>query len=259
MSSVLKAQFIFFLCFFSIYQSPLFARETISIATSYFPPYSSYRHKSEGFVNHVIRESFKLEKYATQFKYLPWKRSKLDTIKGKYQATSYWTCSKNNQKVFLCSDPITEEKYLFFFRADHPLKEWNTLNDLKSYEIGATAGYTYTAEFWEAAKKKNLNIQVVSNDRQNMVKLIRKRINLLISEPHVISLMLRNHFEPEIARLIKSNPKPLNIISGRLMFPKSRKDAPKLHKIFNRGLKKLKLSRKFDRLYQDLRDGKYTH
>ena len=41
------------------------------------------------------------------------------------------------------------------------------LDDLKDYKFGATRGYTYTKEFWQAIESKRLKVDVTDNDMQN--------------------------------------------------------------------------------------------
>ena len=123
------------------------AQNVISISTGEYPPWTSKDLKYDGFVNHVITESFKREGYIVQYKYYPWKRNYIQAKKGKFHATSYWYYSKEREKNFYYSDPVSIEKIVFFHLKLNPMKDWGTLNDLKSYRIGATREYTYTKEF----------------------------------------------------------------------------------------------------------------
>lgn len=144
----------------SIVGSVAFAGETVHISTGKFAPWSSEELKHQGFTSHVISEAFKLEGYEVKFKFYPWKRAYNSAKSGeKFQATSYWYPSDERAKDFYYSDPLQEDAFVFFHLKSNPLADWETLDDLKGKQIGATAGYTYTEEFWDAAKSKRLDIK----------------------------------------------------------------------------------------------------
>lgn len=235
-----------------------FAEETISISTGEYSPWAGEKLKHSGFVNHVITEAFKQEGYIAKYKYYPWKRNYEEAKKGNFHATSYWYKSKDREKDFYYSDSITTEKLVFFHLKSNPMKDWSTLEDLKSYKIGATGGYTYTKEFWDAAKSKKLRIQVTNTDKQNLAKLLEGRIDIFPATLITGYSILQKEFDSGISDLITFNPKPLSETTGHLLFPKSRKNSEKLLRIFNQGLDKLKKGGLFDKFMDDLLAGKYS-
>ena len=158
------------------------AEEIISIATQEYSPWAGKNLKFNGFVNHVITEAFQRKGYSVRFTYLPWKRGLIETKNGKYSALSYVYFSKDREKEFKLSDPISEEKIVFFHLNSNPIKDWKTLDDLKNYKFGATRGYTYTDEFWKAAESKRFKVNVTDTDKQNFKKLLGRRIDIFPSD-----------------------------------------------------------------------------
>ncbi|MFO7817628.1 MAG: hypothetical protein R6V39_08120, partial [Desulfovibrionales bacterium] len=69
---------------------------------------------------------------------------------------------------------------------------------------------------------------------------------------------LRDNFSAEVVDSITSSSKPLHTSTGHLLFPKSRDDAQKLLADFNKGLKQLKDSGRYDELLDDVLAGKYS-
>lgn len=235
------------------------AEEIISISTAEYSPWTGKTLKHGGFVNHVITEAFKREGYIVKYKYYPWKRTYEQAKKGRFHATSYWYKSKEREKDFYYSDPITIEKLVFFYLKSNPMKDWNTLNDLKGYRIGATREYTYTKEFWDAAKSKRLRVDVANTDKQNFNKMLKGRIDIFPSGLVSGYSILQKDFDASISHLISFHSKPLSETTGHLLFPRSRKNSEKLLRIFNQGLAKLKKEGLYDKFMDDLLAGKYRY
>ncbi len=233
------------------------AEEIIAVSTLEYHPWTGKNLKFNGFVNHVIAEAFQRGGYTVKYTYLPWKRAVTETKNGKYSALSYVYFSTDREKEFYLSDPISEEKIVFFHLKSNPIKDWKTLDDLKKYTLGATRGYTYTAEFWKAAESKQLRVDVTDTDMQNFKKLIAGRIDIFPSGLVNGYSFLQKEFDASKANLLTFHPKPLSKTTGHLAFTKSSKDSEKLLRIFNQGLAKLKQEGLYDKFVDDLLAGKY--
>jgi polar amino acid transport system substrate-binding protein len=234
------------------------AEEIITVATLEYHPWTGKNLKFNGFVNHVITEAFQRKGYSVKFTYLPWKRGVIETKSGKYAALSYIYLSKDREKEFFLSDPISEEKIVFFHLKSNPIKDWTTLDDLKDYKFGATRGYTYTIEFWQAAKSKQIKVDVTDSDKQNFEKLFAGRIDIFPSGLVNGYSFLQKEFEAGKSNLLSFHPKPLSKTTGHLAFTKSRNDSEKLLRIFSQGLAELKQEGLYDQFVLDLLAGKYS-
>jgi polar amino acid transport system substrate-binding protein len=234
------------------------AAETITISTLEYAPWAGKDLKFNGFVNHVITEAFQRKGYSVKFAYLPWKRAVIEAQNGKYSALSYVYLSKDREKEFYLSDPISEEKIVFFHLKSNPIKDWSTLDDLKNYQFGATRGYTYTKEFWQAAESKRLKVDVTDSDKQNFMKLFLGRIDIFPSGLVNGFSFLKKEFHTSKSRLISYHPKPLSKTTGHLAFTKSKKNSENLRLIFNQGIAELKQEGLYDKFVLDLLEGKYS-
>lgn len=233
------------------------AEEIISIATLEYSPWTGKNLKFNGFVNHVITEAFQREGYSVKFTYLPFRRGVTETKDGLYAALSYVYWSKDREKEFYLSEPINEEKIVFFHLKTNPMKDWNTLEDLRYYKIGATRGYTYTKAFWDLANTKRLRVDVSDSDIQNFKKLFNGRIGLFPSGLVNGYDLLQKEFDVSQAHLLSYHPKPLSKTTGHLAFTRSGKNSENLLRIFNQGLAKLKKNGLYDRFVANLKEGKY--
>lgn len=82
-------------------------------------------------------------------------------------------------------------KYLYYPKQSHVTLSWNffllkenlgkfsfeTLNDLEGLRVGATQGFSYTKEFWEAADSGVFILDLVVKNELNMNKLLRGRFD----------------------------------------------------------------------------------
>ncbi|WP_020407927.1 substrate-binding periplasmic protein [Hahella ganghwensis] len=231
--------------------------ETIHIATGEYPPWASQQLPHEGVISHVIAESFKEAGIQVEFHYFPWARSYDLARQGQHDAASYWACSEKHQEDFYCSTPIIQEETVFFHLKSSSFTHWMTLDDLRPFKIGATAGYTYTPEFWEAAESGRITVDTVSEDIQSFRMLIYGRVDLSIMGKIAGLRLLRSRFSRDEASQIIYDPQPLVLQPMSLLFPKAKSHSLQLLFLFNRGFEKLKESGVYDELMSDLITGKY--
>ena len=234
------------------------AQETVSISTGAWAPWAGKDLPNNGFVLHVVKEAFNNVGYNVNYKFFPWKRAYSMLVDGKVQASAYWYQSEKRKKDCYYSDQLTNEKIVFFYQKTNPLKDWEKLEDLKGYKIGASRGVTYTDKFWEMGEQGVLNLDVANDDLTNFKKLVKGRIDIFPSAEIMGYKTLRDNFSPEVVNSIESSSKPLHTSTGHLLFPKSRDDAQKLLSDFNKGLKQLKDSGRYDELLDDVLAGKYS-
>ncbi len=235
-----------------------YADSVLHIATGEYPPWTGKELKQGGFVNHVITEVFRRQGYQVRFSYLPWKRSYENAKQGQFDAASYWHESPVRKQDFLYSEPLSSEKLVFFHLKSKNIPNWQNLADLKNYSIGATRGYTYTQDFWNAADSKLINVQVVTSDLQNLRKLLKGRIDLFPTSMVNGYNLIYSEFDPSTAQLFTFHPKLIAETRGHLLFPKDLTRSPELLQIFNRGLAKFKRSKLYTTLVQDLLSGAYN-
>ena len=107
---------------------------------------------------------------------------------------------------------------------------------MKGKRIGATTGFTYTKEFWEAAKSKRLDIEEASTQEQNFKKLLKGRIDLFPVDALVGQKVLLEAFGKRAADSVTYHSKPMFAPTGHLLFSKKTLNGEELLAAFNRGL-----------------------
>ncbi len=225
-------------------------QQTVAISTGEFPPFTSAELPGGGVINQLVQEAFAAQGYEVEFHYMPWQRAKREARAGRIQASSYWQCNAENEKFFLCSSPLKHEQFVFFYRKAKPLPNWQSLADLRPYRLGATAGYSYSKEFWQAADAGLLQVELVQEDEQNIAKLLRGRIDALLLDPMVASDLLARRFAPGTANLLAYRPKPVVKMTGHLLISRKAHNAKELLAVFEAGLVKIRASERFDELWE---------
>jgi len=248
---------LLFVCVLLSMSNHALAGETVTIATGEYPPFASKNLKHQGFTSQVVKEAFARSGYVVQFKFVPWKRALETTKKLKYDATSFWFIDEEKQKVFQYSDPIYDEKTAFFHLRTTILPDWKKLSDLSKYQFGATRGYSYSKEFWQAGKDGILKIEEASSDKTNFKKLLKSRIDIFPSGIVVGYGILNSSFDNSMVSKITYHPRILRSSTTHVLFPKKSPKTKKLVKAFNNGLLKLRAEGLYDKYEDDLMAGRY--
>lgn len=236
----------------------MIAQDVIEITTGEYPPYMGKDLPHQGSVAHVIREAFKQEDISVSFKFYPWKRAYEMAKSGDFIATAFWFLTDERAQDFYYSKhPVNIDDFSFFYMKNSPMKPWNTVADLKDYTIGITRGYTYSSEFMDMMANQELNTEPVSEDLQNLNKLLLGRIDITPIGTIPGMLLIRQNFSPDEQKLFLIHPKPLKEDFSYLLFSRSHPDAKKWMDIFDQGMEKLKQSGIIDKINSDLQSGKY--
>lgn len=235
--------------------APYLSAKEIKIAAGEWGDWSGPELINYGFVSQLITESFKLEGYDVVFEFYPWKRNYVVQLSGQVHGSAYWYPSIERKKLNYYSDPVTEERISFFQLASSPKVKWEKFTDLKDQVIGISRGHTYTDEFLNLCKAKELRCESSDNDKTNMRKLLAGRIQLFpISETVGYDFLKKMKKDRSIIRKLE---KPLSVATGHLLFLKKRKDSQKLLSAFNRGLRTLKKNGTYQTYLKNLWAGKY--
>ncbi|WP_320169497.1 transporter substrate-binding domain-containing protein [Maridesulfovibrio sp.] len=230
----------------------------VLVSSGEYAPYTGKDLVHGGFVNHVVEEAFHLVGVNVEFQYYPWARAfHLATI-GESQAVSYVYKTKKRENEFFLSDGITGERLVLFTTKGTRLpSDWESLLDLKEYLFGVTRGFSYTDEFWDLVDRGVLKTGVAKSDKQNFMKLIKKRIDVFPADELVGYTLLRNEFAPGLSDTIRSSEKALAEHIGVLAFTKN-KVGERLRDKFNLGLAQLKENGTYEKMYESLLNGYYT-
>lgn len=144
--------------------------ESVRITNGEWPPFTSERLPDKGPLSRIVSEAFALEGVTVEYGYFPWKRSYDYARSGKWDGSVGWAPTPKHQQDFLMSKPVlTVDKGLFHLK-NLPF-DWKTIDDLKGWKVGSTAGYSYGDEWDKAVGDGRLKVEEVTVDEQNIRKL----------------------------------------------------------------------------------------
>ncbi len=145
---------------------------------------------------------------------------------------------------------------VFFHRTSFPF-EWQTIEDLKGLNVGATLGYFYGKPFEKAEKSGLFNVFRLPEDKTNFINLVRGRTQLFPQDKLVGYSMIRKQFPKNQWKTLTHSSKPLHTSSLHLVFPRINKRSERLLSIFNKGLKKMKASGELQQYLKAMNEGVY--
>lgn len=241
-----------------------FGEETIRLATEEYPPYTSEKLKYYGLATRIVTDAFALEGVKTKYGFFPGARAFLEAKNGNWDGSHIWAKKKDRLKFFYYTDPLLSEYDSVFFhkksfdfsRFSYDPKSEN-FDSLKGLRIGAFIGYDYGEAFEKAEKSKIITVHRVSKYRQNFMMLLLDRIDLFVANKIVGYFYLSQEFEPKQTELITDSLRRNKASSYYLILSKKVEKNKYYLKVFNRGLKRLKESAKYDQYFEDLRKGEY--
>lgn len=216
--------------------------KTLTIVTGDYTPAIDHTLPDKGYVSRLVKDAFALAGIEVEFLFMPWARGLRTVRSGKEAVIMYYAKQPERLKYFTFSDPLFSEDWFFFHLKKTPF-QWQTLEDLAQFRIGATLSYSYNEEFHDLADKNLLNVYWVARDEQNWQMLMAGRIDLF---PSVIIgwHQLRKIYSERALDLITLHPKPFVTHKNYLLFSKEHPEAEYYRKQFNRGFTLLKQQKK---------------
>jgi len=268
--------------------STLLSAETITFANGEWAPYMSPKLKNAGYVSDIVVQAYKEEgidvkwvflpwkrgfeeakngayqgtaiwgyneerakDFDVKWVFLPWKRGFEEAKNGAYQGTAIWGYNEERAKDFLYTDTVLNLETAFFIQKDSDFF-WNTISDLKGKKLGGIIGYAYGIE--DAEKAGDVKISRISKPEGNYKKLAAGRLDAVLEDTQV---GLKSIHKMGYDGKIVPYSKPLKSRKYSVIISKQVPNAERLIKAFNKGLKKLQDSGRFDAILKAARDGEY--
>ncbi len=229
----------------------------IRITNGEWEPFlSNYSHEY-GLASHIVSEAFRVEGIEVEWGFYPWKRSYVLAEKGTdWDASAVWWPSDDAREKFLLSDPVVGTSFVFFHHKDKKF-DWDSMDDLKGLKVGTTRGYDYGPDFTAALKNEIFKAREVTRDELNLKMIVKGRIDIFPNDPVVGMSQVRNSLSPADAENITFHSKKFGETTLHLLISKQNKNHTMLLETFNSGLKKLKENGQLDKLFAELKSGKY--
>ncbi|WLQ16284.1 transporter substrate-binding domain-containing protein [Hahella aquimaris] len=217
-----------------------------------FPPFFSSKLSHYGVFPHIVEEAFAAENIQVEYVFLPWNRALRMAAEGDYDGTPGWVYSKERAQQFSYSDPVLIETKVFFHLKTLDF-DWSNIEDVKPYKIGLTLGYFYGPTLARAELSDGFKFERVTTDLLNMRKLAAGRIQLFVVNREVGMQIAKSEFSQQDAASFTYHPTPVAVDTQHLLISKNIDPirAEFLVDSFNRGLRKLRESGRYEQLWKE--------
>ncbi|QJB55567.1 ABC transporter substrate-binding protein [Pseudodesulfovibrio sp. zrk46] len=219
--------------------------EQLVLTNGEWPPYFSPNFEHDGPGSRIVTEAFADVGIDVEYAFMPWKRSLHAARAGDYDGAVAWRWSEEWAKDFLYSDPILWINSVFFHRKDVHI-DWETLDDLGHLRLGGTLGYSHEPYLQEAALRNGGSYEAAPTDELNLQKLAEKRIDVFPCDYKAAQYLLKNKLPPEVGAILTFHPKIFLEGELYLLISKKTPNGKEIVARFNKGLKKLKESGRYD-------------
>ncbi len=231
-----------------------FSQSVINIATEDFPPHTSEKLEGFGIDCQIVTEAFKLEGIDVEYSFHPGARSYAMAKAGDIDGALPWVWRKEREEDFYFPEPVLAAGMDSFFHLKTYDLDWDPddpdYNKVKGVLFGAIIGYNYGEDFTQAEESGLIKVHRVSTIKQNFQKLLTGRISIFISGDIVGYYELKNSIfssrEIEKVTHVFENNRPTE--NFYLILSKKRNNGQFFLDAFNRGLKKLKTSGRYDEI-----------
>lgn len=230
------------------------AHPVVRIGTGDWVPYVDQQRADGGALSRLVKSIFNAAGYQVEFVYYPWDRNLLMLENGSLDAVMPYSCSASRRRISECSDPVVQGEIVLFQRADQQLN-WARIEDLKSFSIATTLGYSYGPQFDAAVQGGQLQVQQSGKEDTGFRLLELGRVDFHPQDRAVGYAMLQRLFSAPEREAITHHSQLLNTEPLHLLFRKDNARATQLRAAFNAGLQRLAADGELERLQQALYSG----
>lgn len=212
----------------------------IQLTAGVWEPFTGEHLPSSGIGADIVKQAFAIEGIEVEYFFRPWKRAYLEAQNGIHDGSIFWRMTPERKQYFYFSDPVITDEVVFFHLKSEPF-DWRKLDDLKNshIQVGLIIGFHYEDNFDAAVKEKQITVQRVATQEQNLQKLFLQRINIT-PIPKVSGYATINKiFTKEQAALFTHHPLPLAKNAYHLILSKKKAKNQHIMQLFNKGLKRL--------------------
>jgi len=215
-----------------------------------WPPYSSIQPGSaepQGFAVDLVREAFATQDVDVRFVVVPFSRclylAKTGEVAGCFNTT---LLSDNRDTYHWHPTPMFHEELAIFARVGGSRKDLK-LSDLEGHLVGYTLGYTYTPEFHISQKIRKVGAK---SDRVLLEMLRAKRVDFVLmnTAPAHLRINASSGLRGQIEKV-----GVLSLDGFWIAFSRSRADGEKDAEVFEKGLKALHASGRYESMYSEFR------
>lgn len=212
------------------------AAETITLATTEWPPHFSPAVENDGYVSEISREAFKRAGYELEIAFMPWDQAVEGAKKGDYDGVMGISLTPERARDLEYTKPLGEVHLALIKRADSNIPDtYSSYQELTGHTVAVVKGYYLPKEFEEASFKLDLT----DSDEVNVLKLLNQEVDLIIDYGDAAYYLIDTK-HPEHKGGIKTLSPPLEVVAMHNTISKKRARSEEIVAAFNQGLESMK-------------------
>ncbi len=226
--------------------SPAVAKEPTELVLT-GPPWAPYLyedHEKQGFAVEVVSSIFDLVELEAETKIVPWRRviwvaqnEQADGLIGVWH-------HEDREEFLIFSDPYYSSPIVAVYHKDNPLPGCS-VDDLAGKRAGLREGAWYGAAIMEDEAMHQVS---VSHDLSMLRMLKEGRLDSAIGDGLILNSIIEEH--EDLREALRICGTALADIPLHFAAVKSRPDAEQIVEQFNQGLKQLRESSEYERIYE---------
>ena len=233
------------LTFFMFNQA--YALEEVTFAIGEWAPYTSEKNPDGKIAETIIIESFNQEGVKVNFTYDKWSESYEQVKNGNSDGTFPWYISEERTADFLFSDPVIEDKQVFFYLKSTDFN-WFGYGDLANYKVAGTKAYSHVQEL----QKNGIDTIISEVEEDSFRKVLSGEADVYPASAIVGAQTIDSIFSAEDAAKFTSHNIPMTIDNMFLLVSKKIPIGSEIIQVFNSGLMKLKASGRYQEILSNL-------
>ncbi len=221
----------------------------VRIGYENWTPYLGDVSVEPGLMQILVKEAYATSGRPVEFVDIPWPLVENELMSLEIDAGVGWLFNRERAERFHFSDSLLNTTNVLFHHRDLSFS-WDRLEDLSSWRIGVTRSYSYGDEFDHLLRDGRLKVSAAASDLENMERLIDGRIDIFPMDRLSGRFLLQKHF-PNRRNLLKHDERVLFQSPLHLVVSRSHPNAALLLQDFNRGMRTLRRSGRYQRILQD--------
>lgn len=212
---------------------------SVTLTMHDYPPFIGHDLPYGGLLTRIVTEAFKAANVNVQLEQVSSNRAITGVMMGMYDGAFGWAHTPDRDRKLLYSKSSIYTFRMVFFQRRNMEVNWNTLTDLKPYQIGTTLGDHYSEELTDLHARHVLQVQEAASDLNNMRKLLLGRIDLFPIEEEAGKALIQTMLTPREQARLSYQTRPLATVPTYLVLRRDLPHAQELLDRFDQGFRQL--------------------
>ena len=173
--------------------SSAFGGQKLMVLTEDWPPYNYIKNDNiVGISTDLVIAALNKAELDCTLQLYPWKRAYKVTLETPNTLLYTTSRTKKREKLFKWVGPLFSRKIVLYKLKSRDDIQVNSLEDLKKYKLGILRGGSVQEYLQSKGFQSQIHYQSVAREKQNLLKLFAKRIDLIPGSDMSLAFRMKN-------------------------------------------------------------------